>query len=1610
MRFFCTFVWLIYASQVLAHANTFSDNMPFMLQSASELDYPPLAVVTSQGKADGFSVELLRAAVHAMGHDVQFKVGQWHDIKQQLVENKLDVLPLVGRTLEREKLFDFTIPYFSLHGTAVVRKGDTRIQNLADIQGKTVVVMRGDNAEEYVQRTNVTDAIVTTDSYAQAFKALAQGQHDVMIVNHLVALHFIRQLQLQNVLEVVPHLDLFRQDFSFAVHEGNKTLLALLNEGLALIMSDGTALQLEQKWLSNHQARHSINYLSVILFSVLGSAFIIGGLAWLWQRSLQRRVERRTAELRAVQAQLQAREEQLLILINATPDIICFKDAQGRWLEANDADLTLFQLQNIDYHGKTDSELAAYTAPLYRDAFQACEFSDEMAWRNAKATRSEEVIPLLTGGERVYDLIKIPLFHTNGARKGLVVQGRDITERKRMEERLSLWGHVFEQADWGIVLCKGGSRCFEQVNPAFAYEHGYRVEEMQGMDITTIFPPTFHNTAFESIQQAEHLGHYCYEAEHVRKNGSCFPVWVEITAVKDEQGVVVYRVGNVQNISERKKTEASLRQANQELAKENLYRRKNAVRINALDRLSQQMHTMTEREICAQALDVVVALTDSHVGYLHLVHEDQENIQLMMWNEATQQHCSVPDDFYNSHYPLSKAGIWADSMRQKQVVIHNDYAHTPDKKGLPTGHVPITRHMSAPVIDGALVRMVIGVGNKESDYSEEDAQQLQVTVDAIQNLVMRHRSEHALHVYSERLALATETAGIGIWEWNVQKQKLIWDEQMFQVFQIDPSTFKGELDDWRRTIAFPQDLAEAETILQEAVLGIQPMFSCQFRIRVPDGSIHHIQADGKVHRDAQGKTIRVIGTNWDITEQETLLEKLACSERRFRALIESSPASIYETDTKGHYLLVNPRWCEMAGMSEEAALGKGWSKGLHPEDRDKLFASWQHMVESHGRFALEYRFQNQQGEITWVSGTAAPIYDAQGQITGYIGINTDITSQKHKEREILRYQQQLNDTQKLSRIGGWTYEPATQTLLWSDEIFHLHGLNIDRKSKTAQHYIERSMSCYEVQDREQVIAEFQRAVEQGVPYDSVYRFTNYQQQHMWVRTIGNPVIEDDKVVLIQGAFMDITAQKEWENQLRYTKEQAEMANRAKSAFIANMSHELRTPLNAVLGYAQLLLNNSNLTSDQQQSINAIKRSGDYLLLLINDVLDLAKIEAGRFELVNSACDLSMFFAGLCELFDMRAQQKGIAFHCQNAEAMPTVIEIDEKRLRQICMNLLSNAVKFTEKGAVRLETDYRDGQLHVAVSDTGIGISEERMSSLFQPFVQVGDERYKQQGTGLGLAISQNLVQQMGGTIHVNSHEGAGSCFSIAIPAPVLVSAQPDTTQSTTKQLIGYQRQDGSTQALRILIVDDETVNRLLLHELLDGVGFDVEEVSSGEAAVQKSTTTTIDLILMDLAMSGINGLEASQQILTQKPNLPIIMLSACAFAEDRENSLAAGCRAHLAKPIKVNELWGALQDYLPLQWRYAVPVENTPATFLSTTAIATQLHQLPSGMRDNLTNAILLGSSSAIQQALSEIHTVDRILAEALQKRLDAYEYEAVLDLLGGEYENAFKLNPNGV
>jgi PAS domain S-box-containing protein len=477
-----------------------------------------------------------------------------------------------------------------------------------------------------------------------------------------------------------------------------------------------------------------------------------------------------------------------------------------------------------------------------------------------------------------------------------------------------------------------------------------------------------------------------------------------------------------------------------------------------------------------------------------------------------------------------------------------------------------------------------------------------------------------------------------------------------------------------------------------------------------------------------------------------------------------------------------------------------------------------------------------------------------------------------------------------------------------------------------------------------------------------------------------------------GAFVrDISDRLRHEDELRTAKETAEAATRAKSEFLANMSHELRTPLNGVIGYAQILHRDQSLTPSQREALDAISACGAHLLDLINDVLDLSKIEAGRMDVEVAPCDLRQVAIDLRYVIDERAQRKGVLFMTEIAPSVGKRVMLDGRHLRQVLLNLLGNAVKFTSHGEVRLEISQRAaGRLRFDVIDTGIGIEPDNLSAVFQAFRQTKSGA-ELGGTGLGLTISNRLVRAMGGELKVESTPGRGSRFWFELPLkdaeePALALAETvDGSASSDAHL-------APGEQLTVLVADDSSVNRRILAGLLESAGVRVITAAGGLEAVELTRAHRPDLVLMDLRMTDLSGFEATRQLVADQAtaSIPVLAVSASAWAEVRQQARDAGCLDFLPKPVKADVLFAKLQRFTGARFVSPAAKPEAPLPRL-TPDIATRA--LAARIRD----AAAIGSVAdldALAEELAAAGEAPGALGQRIAELTATFDYEALLRL----------------
>ncbi|MEM8719863.1 MAG: chemotaxis protein CheB [Cyanobacteria bacterium P01_G01_bin.39] len=795
-----------------------------------------------------------------------------------------------------------------------------------------------------------------------------------------------------------------------------------------------------------------------------------------------------------------------------------------------------------------------------------------------------------------------------------------------------------------------------------------------------------------------------------------------------------------------------------------------------------------------------------------------------------------------------------------------------------------------------------------------------------------------------------------------------------------------------------------------------------------------------------------------VKERTQALQK---SEARLRAILETTSSIIYLKDIKGRYLLVNQQYLDSFNVTEADVLGKS-DRDLFPSELAEDYINHDlQVIATKSVLNFEEQIMISQGSLLTYISIKAPLIDDQGQVYAICGISSDISKQKEievelrasaaRERTILNVVEKMRETLDLAEIFQVTTANIRETLK-CDRVA-LYQFNPDGHGQFVAESMARGWSAlqslqvvYRWDDtclRETKGGRFKNGSTMAIPNIDEAEFSDchrQQYQNLGVKAFClAPIFQNQSLWGLLAAYQNdhprhwkegevrlltqtgiqlgisltqvdlFTQLQQQTRELQQAKEVAESANQAKSAFIAHTSHELRTPLNAILGFAQILRRESDFTAEQQRGVEVIQRSGQHLLTLINDILYIAKIEAGKLNLEFTDFLLDSFLDNLQAMIQIRCQQKGIELEHLILGDLPTVVRSDETRLRQLLLNLLSNAVKFTHSGKITFSIGYvRDfaedksdivpaENTHLVrfhIADTGIGIPQDQLAEIFLPFQQLNSDkpngmaslRSFQEGTGLGLSISQSIAEQLGSKIYVKSTLGEGSEFWFDLEFNHgESSAKSSISNNFHLNVTGYQGQQRT-----ILIVDDLENNREVLINFLTSLGFKIFEASSGTSAINKIKEHKPDLVILDLVMPEIDGL-AVMQLLRQESawqDLPIIIVSASTLSTDESQCYLAGANAFLAKPLNFAQLLKLLEEHLQLKWIIQDSTNQStipPLSQSESTGQPSDPNQ-PSNIKSNLTptaaelNHLLeLAMEGEIRELLSQI---DRMQSEQPQLR----------------------------
>ncbi|TAJ69716.1 MAG: response regulator [Phenylobacterium sp.] len=630
------------------------------------------------------------------------------------------------------------------------------------------------------------------------------------------------------------------------------------------------------------------------------------------------------------------------------------------------------------------------------------------------------------------------------------------------------------------------------------------------------------------------------------------------------------------------------------------------------------------------------------------------------------------------------------------------------------------------------------------------------------------------------------------------------------------------------------------------------------------------------------------------------------AEHTMGAIVDAMPVSVVLTDRDVRVLYASPAWIKARGLEGVDVVGKTLFE-LRPE----IFEPWRegifNCMDGHSRSLERVPFPQNDGSQGWAKVELAPWLDVDGAVGGLIVSSYDITHFVEALDRIERSEERLRVGLELAELHVYEMDYVRGELfkVGAEDSFY-------EKPMTYPDLAKDIWVGIDPRDRARVKAEWARHEHEGVPYQPEHRVARSDGQEIWAAGTAKLITDEaGRPLRLVGALRNITARKASEQALVQAKDEAEAANRAKSAFLATMSHEIRTPLNGVLGMAQAMAADADLSETQRGRIEVIKQSGETLLTILNDVLDLSKIEAGKLDLETAQFELDDLARSVHATFQAIADTKGLDFELSVDKAAQGVYEGDQVRIRQILWNLVSNALKFTDKGGVKVRIGRERDALSLTVFDSGIGMTAFQLAGLFRKFAQAdASTTRKFGGTGLGLAICRELAEAMGGTVSATSAPGMGSTFTAILPLKKVARATPKPKKPARAKARSRPAED---RPVRVLAAEDNAMNQLVLKTLLSQVGIEPEIVGDGRAALEAWEREAWDVILMDVQMPVMDGPTATAMIRARersegRARTPIVALTANAMPHQIAEYLESGMDAFVAKPIEAQRLYEALQ------------------------------------------------------------------------------------------------------
>jgi len=803
----------------------------------------------------------------------------------------------------------------------------------------------------------------------------------------------------------------------------------------------------------------------------------------------------------------------------------------------------------------------------------------------------------------------------------------------------------------------------------------------------------------------------------------------------------------------------------------------------------------------------------------------------------------------------------------------------------------------------------------ELAVSETTLQEEHRYVGIVRDITQRKAAEKALQDSEARLKLGIEVARFGLAEIDYKANTVSLSKEAAELYGLNDDAIVVTRDEFHAT-CHPDDLSVTKTAIEECLrAGEDRTLSWEQRVVLPDGQVRWLDVRKQVFFDhSVSPPVPSYGSlaARDFTDRKHRELSLKENEQRLALALKAAHMTAWEWTPEGSYWPVE--LYEMLGISpEKTACPETFFEAVHPDDLPDLVAAWGRATAGEKEYNHVFRIIRPDGEQRWIRGIGEVVRDSAERVIRVYGLNWDETDEVEFENEMRLNAERIRVAASAAGFGTYHVDLDRKNVVWSEELKLLVGLD---EGKTSAAAFGTTPSFVHPADREKFQDHFDDILTDldEPDHSLIHRIVKPDGEVRYFRMQSRSLFEGEgtqkRLRMIVGTLLDVTQQREYERSLRRERRLAQAASESKSAFLANMSHEIRTPMTAILGYAEMLQELVD-NNEARQHLETIRRNGDFLLEIINDILDLSKIEANKLEIVTERFAPHQIVEDVRSIMEVRASEKDLELTVEYSGLIPSRIESDAKRLKQILINLVGNAIKFTKQGSVRISVhhDPQNEALEFAVTDTGVGISKDQQQKLFQPFSQ-GDASVTREfgGSGLGLAISRRLANMLGGDIVMESDAGRGSTFTLRMAVGDLTGVACVQPEQASRKLPDEQDEQPISLNCHILIVDDRRDVRFLSKAILSKAGAKITEAEDGLQAIAEVERASndgkrFDLILLDMQMPNLDGYETAQRLREMGFQQPIIALTADAMQGDMNRCIECGCNDYLSKPIDVRQM-----------------------------------------------------------------------------------------------------------